>query len=327
MRLRIASSDEGRHRPGPRRATVAGVCLLLMASSSRALPPAVTSQPAPLVLRDWPAEPLIDPSEVRAPELRVVSLAPSATEIVCALGLADRLVARTPYCVHPPAVRGVPTIGGLVDLDIERLVALRPDRILLAGNSRAQAGKLRAAGLSYTRLPDQTLADVFESIRIAGRVLGRPRTAEQLCRAIRGELGRVRARYRHLPRRRVLIVLGELSDPPRPPFAAGQGSLYDDLLRLAGQQNAAPASRRAFAPLSLEAIARCDPEVIVQLAPDASRTVPARQVLGRWARVGPLRAVREGRIYTLAGEVYYVPGPRVSVVLRDLCRVIAGEAP
>lgn len=326
MRPRITSAGLGRRMPGPRCAAFGAVCLLLTAGGP-ASPPATTSQPAPLALRDWPADPQVDPSEAKTPALRIVSLAPSATEIVCALGLGDQLVARTPYCVHPPAVRSVPTIGGLVDLDLERLVALRPDRILLAGNSRPQAGKLRAAGLAYTRLPDQTLADVFASIRIAGRVLGRPKTAERLCQAIRGELGRVRARYRHLPQRRVLIVLGELGDPPRPPFVAGPGSLYDDLLRLAGQQNAAPASHGAFAPLSLEAIAGCDPDVIVQLAPDASRTSPAQQVLARWARVGPLKAVRQGRIYTLAGEVYYVPGPRVAVVLRDLCRVLAGERP
>ncbi len=278
-------------------------------------------------LRDYPANPLVDPAEQDVPPLRIVSLAPSATEIVAALGLADRLVARTPYCTHPPAVHGVPTVGGLVDLDVERLVALRPDRILIAGRSRLQVEKLRAAGLAYTSLPDESLEDVFTSIRIAGRVLGRPATARRLAAAIRTDLDRVCKAYAGLARRRVLIVLGQLGDPPRPPFVAGPGSFYDGLLRLAGQRNAAPASLGAFAPLSLEAIVRADPEVIIQLAPDAKRAVPQTQALARWRRVGPISAVRSKRVRTLAGAVYYVPGPRVAWVLRDLCRALAGEMP
>ena len=297
---------------------LAALAMLLVVAPGRADEPK---------LHDYPAQPLVDPAERDTPHLRVVSLAPSATEIVAALGLVDRLVARTPYCTHPPAVRHVPAIGGLVDLDVERLVALRPDRILIAGRSRLQAEKLRAAGLAYTSLPDESLEDVFASIRIAGRVLGRPATARRLAAAIRADLDRVRKAYAGLARRRVLIVLGQLSDPPRPPFVAGPGSFYDDLLRLAGQRNAAPASLGAFAPLSLEAIVRADPEVIIQLAPDAKRAVPQAQALARWRRVGPISAVRSKRVRTLAGAVYYVPGPRVAWVLRDLCRALAGETP
>lgn len=278
-------------------------------------------------LRDYAVDPLIDPAEQRPSKLRIVSLAPSATEIVAALGLADRLVARTNYCTHPPAVRGVPVIGGLVDLDVERLVALKPDRILLSGRSRLQTQKLRAAGLKYTSLPDATLDDIFAAIRAAGDALGRPKTAGRLCEALRADLERVRKAYADLPRQRVLVVLGELGDPPRPVFAAGPGSFYDDLLRFAGQRNAMPALHGAFAPLSLEAIVRMDPDVIVQLAPDPKRAAPREETLRRWRLVGPLAAVRGGRVVTLAGRVYYVPGPRVAFVFRDLCRALAGGDP
>ena len=316
---RSDAATKGRHARRPTApARAAGLFVVVLACSAPAVGPK---------LRDYAAEPLVDPTERVAAKLRIVSLAPSATEIVAALGLADQLVARTPYCTHPAAVRGATIVGGLVDLDVERLVALRPDRILLSGHSRLQAEKLRAAGLAYTSLPDATLEDIFTAIRVAGDALGRPKTARRVCGAIRADLQRVQKAYARLPRRRVLVVLGELGDPPGPVFVAGPGSFYDDLLRLAGQRNVAPASHGAFAPLALESIVRADPEVIIQLAPEPGHAAPPEQTLARWRRVGSLSAVRERRIVTLAGAVYYVPGPRVAFILRDLCRALAGENP
>jgi iron complex transport system substrate-binding protein len=266
------------------------------------------------------------PNEAERVPLRILSGAPSITEMLCALGLRERLVGRSRYCDYPPEVASVPVFGDLFDVDAERIVALQPSLVLISGRSRPQADRFTRLGLTIESLPDESLSDISSSIREIGRLCGVEAAAESLCRRIADELDALDARLRPGAPRRVLICLGTLPDPPRPPFVASVGSFYDDLLRRAGCRNAAPESMAAFAPLSLESVLAADPDVIIELAPtDATRPNGDVDAAAAWGRIGPLRAVAAGRVHVLVGGEYYIPGPRIAAIYAGLLSAIGGH--
>jgi iron complex transport system substrate-binding protein len=278
-------------------------------------------------LRDWVRQPPVVPSEQDAPALRIACTAPNVTEICCALGLRDRIVARSRYCQYPPEILAVPEIGALGETNVEVLLAVRPDLVLVSGTSRATSAYLAELKLPFISVPDAGLQDIFAAIRQIGEHTGRPRTAAALCAGIEQELMAIAARYAGVPSGRVLILLEPLSDPPAPPFVAGPGSFHHDLLRRAGHRNAADAGVRVYGPLGLEAIVRADPDVIIEL--DATgRTVGSglHDRLRCWSQVGSLRAVQNRRVHVLAGRQHHIPGPRVAQTFAELCRLIAEPA-
>jgi iron complex transport system substrate-binding protein len=286
---------------------------------------AATSNAAPQ-LHDWVFQPVIDEAERDAPTLRIVSAAPNITEICCALGLRPALVGRTRYCDYPPGIEAVTSIGALIDINIELLLELRPDLILVAGTSRAQIDRFAPLNLQFESVPDGTLNDLFAAIRRIGVLTRRERTAEQLCAGIERDLATTTARYHDVPAARVLLLTGTLRDPPRPPYVAGPGSFYDDLLRRAGHQNVVAGRHAAFAPLSLEFVVEADPDVVIELDPDGTARPNGEAGATRvWAKVGILQAVASGRVHVLTGNQHYLLGPRIALTYDALCRAIASH--
>ncbi len=278
-------------------------------------------------LPDRTRAPLIDAVEVELPDLRIVSAAPNVSEICCALGLRPCLVARTRYCTHPPELADVADIGALVDVNAERLVQLQPDLIIVSGASRTMTDRLTPLGLRLESVPDTRLDDLFVAVRRIGELCHRPRSAALLIADIRAQLERVDAVWRGARPVRALLLTSTLSDPPQPPFVAGRGSFYDELLRRAGHTNVAADTAPAFGPLSLEVILKLDPDVIVELDADGSAR-PAGDTDARrvWSQVGPLKAVQQQRVHVLTGPQHYLLGPRIAQTYADLCRCLAGLA-
>ncbi len=289
--------------------------------------PGSQSQPTTdVALRNWVLRPPVADAERSAPCPRLLSAAPNLTEVCCALGLADHLVGRTRYCTYPPVVQSVRSIGALNDLNVEVLLEIKPELVLIAGQSRAIAERLTRLNCPFESLPDVSLADLYTTIRRLGELTGRPMTAQRLADGVRADLAAVARRYQPASPARVLLILGALRDPPAAPTAAGPGSFYDDLLRLAGHVNVAAGTDRPFAPLGLEFIVTADPDVIMELVPEATDR-PAGDADARrvWGRVGPLRAVARQRVHVLAGPEHYLLGPRLPQTMQAVCKLIAGE--
>ncbi|TWT46111.1 Vitamin B12-binding protein precursor [Phycisphaerae bacterium RAS1] len=293
------------------------------APASAPIAPAPTSGGAGLA-HDFVASPVVVPEEQNAGPQRIVSLAPMATEICCALGLLDRLIGRTRYCDYPPAVAAVAPLGALNELNVEVLVTLKPDLILISGTSRAISDRLRPLNLTCEWLPDNRLEDVFDAMTRVGELCGRPKTARRLCAAIREDLAAIATRYRPATPSRVLLFPTTLTTPPTPPYAAGPGSFYADLIALAGHKLALNDTQQPWGPLSLEYILSTDPDVLIELDPDgASRPGGDADALAAWSRVGDLKAVRERRVRVLRGGQHYLPGPRVAHTFEAICRAIS----
>jgi iron complex transport system substrate-binding protein len=251
------------------------------------------------------------------PPQRIVSLLPSLTEFVCALGACERLVGVDDYSNHPPPVRAVPHVGGMEDARVETIVALKPDLVLVPQSSRALE-RLQALGLKVFVAEPRTLADVERVLRLLGPVLG-ARDGAQVWREV--EQG-VDAAARELPPSlRGTRVYFEVSTAP---YAAGEASFIGELLARIGARNIVPASLGPFPKLNPEFVVRADPDVIM-LAEDE----PAARIEGRpgWQR---MRAVRAGRVCVFDAaqrDVLVRAGPGMAEAARLMVQCLKGQWP
>lgn len=257
--------------------------------------------------------------QLEAPARRIVSLVPSVTETIVALGEAKRLIARTDYD-RGPAVDHLPSLGGGLDPSAEALVALDPD--LVVGWSSARDGRLRAlletAGIPFYAAAIEDTADVFRTFDQVGRLLGTEAAAERLATAVRDSLGAVAADRPPGPRPTVLFTI-----PGVPPRTAGPGTFIAQLVEIAGGRSAFPELGERWPEVSLEAIVARQPDVL--LIPVEPGEAPLASLVGQtgWRE---LEAVREGRVVGVDAYLFARPGPRLPEAARTLQRALAEVA-
>lgn len=277
-----------------------------------------------------PVDPSSDTVEVRgddgrvvrlpAPARRVVSLVPAVTELFFALGAGDRLVGRTRFGVHPPAAREVPGVGDGVRPSTELLLSRRPDLVVLyAGpDNRGVAAELERVGLRTLAVRHDDLTDLERNLRRLGLAVGCAREASALARILRGRLEAVARATSGLPRRRVYYEVWH-----DPPITIGAGSYLDSLLTLAGGDNVFGDLEAPSPQVSLEAIAAREPEVVLWSAGAEAHDRPSPSRRPGWRA---LRAVREGAVRRVDGELVHRLGPRVGEAAAVLARAIHPEA-
>jgi ABC-type Fe3+-hydroxamate transport system substrate-binding protein len=255
-----------------------------------------------------------------APPERIVSLVPSATEIIFALGGEDRLAGVTDFCDWPPAARQKPRVGGMVAPSLEAIVALRPDVVVLTdeGNGQATFDDLARLGIPAFVVRAHRLDDVMTLIARLGDLTGRPRAAPLLVDRLRRRIHRVVETVTSAPRPRVLYVLW-----PEPIIVPGRDGLVTELIALAGGESVTAALPGAYPRLGLEAVVAYRPEIIVlarQGGPEPST------LRATWDRLTALAAVRNSRLEAVDGALLHRYGPRVVDALEALARVIHPEA-
>ena len=241
------------------------------------------------------------PGESPAPDgqLRVVSLVPSVTEILYAIGAGPALVGNTTFCDWPEEARRVRKVGSFFQPDLEHVAALGPDLVFVALPShRPVAEKLAELGIRWYASDPQDLAGLFAEVESIGRLAGRLPAAESLVRVMRERLAALPA-WPDTPR-----VYVEVSNSPL--MTAGRGSFLDEVITLAGGRNVYHGSGRQYPLVEPEELVALDPEVIV-LAHSGAGPDEVRARVG-WAGIS---AVRAGRVVADVDENLLVrPGPR-----------------
>jgi iron complex transport system substrate-binding protein len=249
------------------------------------------------------------------PPQRIVTLLPSLTEGVCALGACSRLVGVDNYSNSPSAVRALPQLGGGLDPNVEAIVALRPDAVLLAKSSRVTQ-RLEALGLKVVVLEPKSHADVQRVLGKLDQVLG-TREASNVWRVIDAS---VSAAAQSLPdRAKGLRVYFEVNSAP---FAAGESSFIGETLTRLGAKNIVPASLGPFPKLNPEYVVRANPDLIMV-------SVRSAQGLEQRPGWGGIRAVREGRICRFSADesdVLVRPGPRMDEAARLMARCLTEKS-
>jgi iron complex transport system substrate-binding protein len=251
---------------------------------------------------------------------RVISLAPSITEIVYALGQGNRLKGVTRYSDYPREATKLPRIGSYVRLDIERIVALNPDLCIATkdGNPKAIIDRLESLKIPVYVVDPHNLDSILETILEIGTILNAGDRAKTLTTSMRTRIQRVKSRVAQINNRpRVFFQIGI-----SPIISAGTDTFIHQLIELAGGINLAR-GRFAYPRFSREQVLALEPEVFIITS--MSRQADFEQVKAEWRRWPNIPAVRNERIYLVDSDLFDRPSPRLVSGLELLTRLIHPE--
>jgi iron complex transport system substrate-binding protein len=251
---------------------------------------------------------------------RIVSLAPSVTEVLFEAGLGPRVVGVTSYCRFPRGVLALPKVGGYLTPSYEALVALHPDLIVTLPEHEDLEPKLRALGFPILRVDHRSLAGIVRSVEQVGERCGASAEANRVAETLRQTL-RGLQRGAAGPRSRVLICFGRAEDF-RQLTAAAPGTIHDDLITQAGGANVLTSRAVAYPTLSAEGVLRLNPDVIIEFSSTGTNAATLRR---QWGRLDAVTAVKTGRVYVFTGEFLSVPGPRFVRFAETIAHSIRGD--
>ena len=275
---------------------------------------------------------------------RIISLAPSATEMLFAAGAGNHLIATVDFSDEPAAAKRVPRIGDVTAIDMERLVALHPDLVVVwpGGGSPAQIEKIAQLGIPIYRQQVNRLADLPDSLRRLGALTSDESTAEQAARALTAELARITREYGGGRRAAGAPATGATATdatvagmpttgaaaPPtvllevwnRPIYTVGGGHLMSDALTSCGVRNVFGDLKELGPVIGTEAVIARNPDIIVASAPPGE----GASWLAEWKRFGSLDAVRTGRLVAFEDQRLNRLGPSVVLATEALCKALAG---
>jgi iron complex transport system substrate-binding protein len=260
--------------------------------------------------------------EVRLAEAprRIVSLVPSVTELVYALGGDDRLVGRTDFCDYPPAVREKRSVGGMLAPSLETIVALKADLVVATrdGNREETFVQLGRLGIPTFVAGADHVVNVYDLIARVGRLTGRDAAVAPLVAGLEQRIASVRAAVAPYRVPRVLYVLW-----PEPLIVPGRGVLVSELIQIAGGESVTARDTDAYPRYSVEAAVARAPEVIILASHGANIGNVARD---KWDRLTSLPAIRSGRVHAVDGNLMHRYGPRMVDGLERLARAIHPDA-
>jgi iron complex transport system substrate-binding protein len=242
-----------------------------------------------------------------SPPRRLISLAPSITEIMYFLELGDRVVGVTSFCNFPAEVKNKPRIGTYWEFNLEAILALKPDLVLAMAHQGDGAGSLDV--LRHWKIPyflgrADTLPELFRLIEDLARLTGQEEVARRKLPPLKARARRIQARVQGLPRPRVLLEIDQ-----EPLITVGRTSIQGDLIHRAGGANIAGNIDQRYPVFNLEEVLKAQPEVILFTGMAGDASFPRRQDF--WRRWTMLPAIRSGRLLWVEPDLVDRPGPRL----------------
>jgi len=289
-------------------------------------PPTPTALPSTPTPTEAPTISVVDDAgravEITGVPERIISLAPSNTEVLFALGLGDKVVGVTDLCDYPEEAQEIEKVG-FVEINLEKIVDLEPDLVLYIGGT-AQLEKTQTMedlGLTVLVLAPSDIEGIFADIELVGRTTGTEDEAADLVSELRARMDEVLSRVAQAKRQPLVFYELDATDPTRP-WTAGPGSFIGALITMAGGVNLGASAEMEWAQFSTEEVIAQDPEIII--LGDANYGVTAESVEERpgW---GVITAVKGGAIYPIDDTLVSRPGPRIVDGLEELARIIHPE--
>lgn len=247
---------------------------------------------------------------------RIVSLAPSVTEMLFAIGAGDQLVGVTQFCNYPPEALIKPKVG-YGNPNLESLVALQPDLVVAPKEivKPDVALKLDELRIPLFVLKDTNIEDIFVHIQTLGRMLDRSARADAVAIGLRQQIAQIKQRTETLSPVRVLYVLNS-----QPLITVGPGSFIDQLISLAGGVNVAAKSGTSYPRLSMETVLQDDPEVLVFPVGETEGISDSEREA--WRQWSTMTAVKQGRLHQIPADLLNRPGPRIARGLELLADIL-----
>ncbi len=249
-----------------------------------------------------------------APAMRIVSLAPHATELLYAVGAGGRIVGVIATSDFPPPAKTLPRVGDATTLDFERILEDRPDLVVTwPYTAPAQVAELRARGIAVFTTDPKTIDGIADDLERLGTLVGTEAQAHTVAAAFRTRLARIRAEHLHVRRVRVFYQIWNA-----PLYTVGGGHLITRALDVCGADNVFAALRLPAPSVSIEAVLAAEPDVIIAGVDGGTRP----PWLDDWQRFPALPAVAHARIYTVNADLLHRAGPRFVVGVAELCTAI-----
>jgi len=266
----------------------------------------------------------------QAPPQRVIVIGPATTETLFAMGLGDRVIGVSDYC-DLPAADHLPRVGGLFNPNLERIASLKPDHVIVEGQSQILRELALAQGFGLENASIASRELWINQVNHLGALFQSPAGALQLLAKVNGQLRRTERRNRpqdSSKRPKVLIVINRDFDQASKMLVAGGGSFLSELVEIAGAINLFAETEEGVFDLNTESLVRNPPEIILEFDtnPTARATQPNSPFI--WGRDWPaIPAVKNNQILTLVGRHHLVPGPRMAETARDLAVLFHKKAP
>lgn len=258
---------------------------------------------------------------VPAPPRRIVTIFASNTEMVAALGLADRIVGVEAFTRFPPEIAGKPLVGGRLGFSVDAVVDRRPDLVVVTPARQAAnqlVDPMERLGIPIVVLLHRSVAEIFDNIRLLGKICGVPGRGDDVAAGFEARLERVRERVKGLPQPRVVMITGRLGNGLL--LVARPGTYTGDAVTRAGGRFALDGG--AIAQVSPEAILKADPDVLLFAGSDRD----FKEFVARpgWA---DMRAVRDRRAFAVSRAELLIPGPRTIDGVERLAALLHPSAP
>ena len=249
---------------------------------------------------------------------RIVSLAPSVTETVFALGFGNRLVGVTNHCDFPAEAKRLPKIGDFMSPSLEVIAAKEPDLVIgvVGATDPAKAREIERLGIKIALVSVSSVSEILSSFKQIAALLGDPDAGARLVEKIDVQFDKVKRRVAPAPRRSTLLAVGL-----RPLVAVGGKNFLDELITVAGGENIAGNASQPWLNLPDEYVVAKAPQVIIQAGMGSDTGRPMSQ----WSDLKSIPAVKERRIYSYNSDKILRPGPRIGEGLEEIARLIHPE--
>ena len=266
---------------------------------------------------------LLAPTAAAQPPQRIVSLVPAVTEMIYAIGDGAKVVAVSNYDHFPAEVATLPKVGGLLDPSVERILAIKPDLVIVYATQKELIERLDRARIPYFNYQHKALPDIMTTIRSLGARIGSPAKADALAARMDRTLAGIRVKTAGLPHPATLLVFERDRASLRNVFASGGYGFLHDMLEIAGGRNVFAGVRQQAVQASTEMLIASRPDVIVELVyGDSLKNADLAKELRAWDALASVPAVRSRRISALTGDEFVVPGPRVVEATRKLAATL-----
>lgn len=260
-------------------------------------------------------------AEVLKSPQRIVSLAPTHTEILFALGLGEKIVGVTDRCNYPEEASKKPRVGGFANPDINKILALKPDLVLAFGTiQKSEAEELEKRNQKVLWIYPHTVDQVLESFERIGRITGKELIAEQLRQSVKERIQRVQEKISDIPEDRrptIFRVMG--LDPPG---TIGGDSFQTDVYRLAGGKNVFGDINKDFFQIDIETLIKRDPDVIIIAGNNPEKLRKKIKDQEGWEK---LTAVKNGKVFVISCDLICRPGPRIAETIEKIAAYLYPE--
>ncbi|PIE02445.1 MAG: hypothetical protein CSA81_07210 [Acidobacteria bacterium] len=257
---------------------------------------------------------------------RVICINPAATEIFYAMGCEDMLVAVSDYCTYPAGTAQKAKIGGIINPNLEKISALKPELVILQGKNEVISNFCELKGIECLHLDLRNLNEIYQGITKLGQRLGCSDAANKLCTEMKAEIHRVKLKASVAKKKSVFFALYRTPGSLASITTVGPNTFLSELIEIAGGINVFHDLQQDYSVVSKETLLKRQPDLILEPSNRAAQQDDSSaRILQDWNKLQTLKAVQQGEIYLIDADMVLRPGPRVSQAALEMARLIHPE--